>query len=92
MVLIPSSNACAVPLASRQFPERVATLVARILGVLIDTLACTPFRTSSIVTSAESAVPPFSVATTHTLPIASGVMPPSESIVTSGIFALTRQL
>lgn len=43
-------------------------------------------------TCAESAVPPFSVAMIHAVPIASGVTPPSESTASSFVPCLTLQL
>ena len=81
-----------MPLPDRHFPELVTRPVAPVFALFVETAVCATFTTSSIVTSAESAVPPFSVATTHVLPIASGVMPPRESTATSGSFALTCQL
>ena len=45
-----------------------------------------------MVTCAESAVPLFSVATTHAVPTASAVTPPSESTESSGSDCLTVQV
>jgi hypothetical protein len=89
---MPPGNAWAVPLAARHFPELFTLLVPPLRVASVNAAVGPSFTTSSIVTSAESAVPPFSVANTHVLPIASGVTPPSESTATSGSFALTRQV
>jgi hypothetical protein len=89
VLLMPTGNAWAVPFPARHFPELFAALdasapVTNRVGVAADAaVACPVFSRSSTVTSAESALPPFSVAMTHAVPTASGVTPPSGSTETS---------